>query len=281
MPLTDLQQFCADNDDALAELVGLFSDYQPVSGGVMQPHIMRWLGQFENQHMSLALKVARSILYFGSHSIDNQLRALGLMIRRNIQRERMRLSNVLYVPVGSVGESGLDIARRYRYVNGMQRRRDQFVHSVELPQKLFETDEKMVVFLDDFIGTGNQICNFWHQVASQIVPEYIPICLGVVAGYHDGIKRVEEECPFTVFVVHELGRRHRLLDARNEMFTDEEREIFRNYCEQWGNTPFGFGDVGALVSFFHGTPNNTPSLIRGSKKQRPRRGLLPGWSDLA
>jgi phenolic acid decarboxylase len=281
MPLNDLQQFCADNNDVIVELAELLSDYLPVSGGVTQAHIMRWLGQFTHDHMSLALKLAKSILYIGNHSIDNQLQTLGNRIRRHIQRERINLDNVFYVPVGSVGESGLDIAHRYRNVNRMRPRNNQFVHLIELPKRLFEHEEKMVVFLDDFIGTGRQVCEYWHQVASQIVPEYIPICLGVVAAYHDGIRRVENECPFTVVVVHELGYRHRLLDAGNQTFTDAEREVFQRYCEEWGNNPLGFGEVGALVSFFHGTPNNAPSLIRGSKKQRPRRGLLPGWADLS
>lgn len=281
MPLSELQQFCADNDDAIVELAELLSDYLPISGGVNQTHIIKWLGQFKNDHLSLALKMAKSILYIGNHSIDSQLRTLGIRIRRHIQRERINLDNVFYVPVGNVGESGLDIAHRYRNVNRMHQRSNQFVHLVELPDRLFKQDEKMVVFLDDFIGTGKQVCDYWRDVASQIVPEYIPMCLGVVAAYHDGINRVEDDCPFPVLAVLELGYRHRLLDAGNQVFTDAERRIFQEYCDEWGNNPLGFGDVGALVSFFHGTPNNAPSLIRGSKKQRPRRGLLPGWDDLS
>jgi hypothetical protein len=279
MASNDLQQFCADNEDVIEELVQTFSDYMPLSG-VSQSRIVNWLGQFRPEHTALALQVAKSIQYYGSHSVDGNLRALGKAILWHIRHEAIPFNGVFYVPVGSVAESGQDIARRYRNVNGMQRRKDQFVHIRELPEKLFEHQRTMVVFLDDFVGTGNEVCGFWREAAEGLVPEYVPIYLGVIAAYADGIKRIEEECPITVVTIHELDSRHKLIDAANTAFTQLEKDVLEQYCQQWGNCPLGYCDMGALVSFFHGTPNDAPSLIRGSRKQRPYRGLLPGWPDL-
>lgn len=279
MSRSDLHEFCAENEDAITELADLFSDYQPL-GGMTQHRLMNWLRQFQAAHRSLALKLAQSIQYYSTHSIDAQLRALGKTVVRRIKQEAVPFSSVFYVPVGRAAESGQDIAWRYRNVNGMKHRERQFIHLLELPQHLFKHKRPMVVFLDDFIGTGKQVRDYWRDVVSQLVPEYLPLYLGVVAAYHDGLRKVEGECPIRVVSVHTLDSQHQLLGDANSRFNRDQKEILRKYCERWGNHPLGFHAMGALVSFFHGTPNNTPSVIRGSKRQRPYRGLLPGWDDL-
>lgn len=279
MPLTDLQQFCADNDEDIRALAESFSDYQPFKGmGV--PHLMNWLCQFDPEHWSLAMALAKAIQYYNSACIDNLLRALGKAMLQHIKREAVPLSNVLYVPARGPAESGQDIARRYQNINNLRPRKKQFVDILSLQERLFECKKPMVVFLDDFIGTGEQICDYWNDVVSQLVPEYLPLYLGVVAAYQDGLQKVENESPIRVVCVHSLSSQHQLLGAANTRFDKAQKRVLKEYCSRWGNHPLGFRDMGALVSFFHGTPNNAPSVIRGSKKQRPCRGLLPGWDDL-
>jgi len=280
MSTADLHQFCAENQEDVETLAESFSDYQPFKGmGV--PHIMKWLGQFKSQHWPLALGLAKTIQYYSSACIDNQLRALGKAMLQHIKREAVPFSSVFYVPAGGPGESGQDIARRYRNINSLRPRKNQFVDIVTLPERLFKCKKPMVVFLDDFIGTGEQICNFWSAVVSQLVPEYLPMYLGVVVAYNEGLERVEDESPIKVIPVHTLDSQHQLLHATDSQFDKNQKRILKGYCEKWGNHPLGYHDMAALVSFFHGTPNNAPSVVRGSKRQRPYRGLLPGWDDLA
>jgi hypothetical protein len=280
MPITDLHQFCAEHQDEIEDLIEAFSDYQP-GAGISVPHVMRWLGQFNAQHRLLALKLAKTVKYYGSNSVNRQLRALGQTVSQAVKDQNIPENSVFYLAGGRAGESGQDMLRRYRNVNDLRNRARQFVELLELPACLFQSDTPMVVFLDDFVGTGKQMCNYWQQVVYEYVPEYLPIYLGVVAAFADGIQRIEDNCPLTVLSVHTLTKRNQLLSAGNEVFSRSQKRILRGYCEQWANHPYGFGEIAALVSFFHGTPNNAPSVIRGSKHQRPNRGLLPGWSDLA
>jgi len=244
------------------------------------PHIIKWLGQFQAQHRRLLLRLAKAVQYYSSTAINNELRALGRLVTQAIDQEDIPQNSVFYVPGGRAGESGQDIARRYRNVNGLRRRTDQFVDLLELPGRLFKSKKVMVVFLDDFVGTGKQMCDYWRDVVSQVVPEYLPLYLGVVAAFPDGIQRIERDTPLTVVAVHTLTNRQQLLSAGNALFNKSEKQTLRQYCERWANHPHGHGDIAALVSFCHGTPNNAPSVIRGCERQRPNRGLLPGWDDL-
>jgi hypothetical protein len=77
-----------------------------------------------------------------------------------------------------------------------------------LPEKLFGNPKAVVFFLDDFIGTGKQVCGVWTETISQVVFEYQPMYLAVVAALREGITRVEAETPLKIIPVHTLGGRY-------------------------------------------------------------------------
>lgn len=274
-----LELFCAEHIDDLNKLVRTFSDYQPVTG-VDRPHLMRWLSEFKPQHMELALKFALSVQYYSTHAVNSSLKALHESIDQQIQNSEVPRNSVFYVPVGRIAESGQDIIRRYRNVNQLHSRKKQFVDLIELHTQIFSREKTIVFFFDDFIGTGKQICDYWRDILSQYVPEYLPLYLVVVAAFPDGMSRIEGESPLKVITVNTLTSRHQLLGAANNRFNNAQKNTLRRYCESWGNHPLGFGKLGAMVSFSHGTPNNAPSIIRGSEGQQSNAGLLPGWEDL-
>jgi hypothetical protein len=115
---------------------------------------------------------------------------------------------------------------------------------------------------------------------SQLVPEYKEIYLAVVAAMPDGARKVESSTPFRVLCVHTISTQYQLMSPTNQAFSDPERTTICRYSKVAGNMPLGYGDLGLLLSFAYGTPNNALSVIRGSKGQKPWRGLLPGWKDL-
>lgn len=247
MPKPDLNTFCAEHEDHIEELVQRFSDYQAISGGLTQHHIVNWLSQFSAQHWPLALELAAAIQYYSSNSLNGVLRALKGTINEHIVAEQVPQDSVCYVPGGRTAESGQGIAQLYRNVNRLRRRRNQFVDLLELQERLFKLENPMVVFLDDFIGTGQQMSNYWRDVISQYVPEYLPLFLAVAAAFPDGVRRIENETPLTILVAHPLSSRHQLLGGHNTRFTTSQKSTLRRYCNNWGNHPLGFGNIGALV----------------------------------
>jgi hypothetical protein len=276
---SDLHVYCASNEKKIHELAGRFGDYQPLRGGSRE-RLVAWLGQFNAQHRDLAVKLAGKIEYYGTHRITENAVALRGLVDQEIKAVDVASGDVLYVAGGRTGESGDEVLRRYRNANQLHSRRDRFIEVHRLTEALFAISNPGVVFLDDFIGTGKQISDYWRDVLCQIVPDYVPLYLAVIAGFRDGIRKVEDSTPLKVITVHTLDGRHQLLAGANTAFNSAQKTTLKRYCEDWGNHPLGFGDLGALVSFAHGTPNNAPSVIRGSEKQTPQRGLLPGWEDL-
>jgi hypothetical protein len=270
--------FCADHADEIAELASTFADYQPIRG-VGKPEIMRWLRQFSAQHRELAIKLAQSIHYYGTHSVNGMLRPLKQLIDQQIEAEHAAAAQVFYLPGGRTAESGPSMLHRFRNMNKMQNS-THFTDLLEAPQRLFGLQKPVLYFLDDFVGTGKQICDYWDHRVREVIPEYIPMYFCVIAGFRDGIDRVEKDTPFRVLAVEELTTRHHLLGSANHTFNNSQKQALKAYCDSWGNHPLGHGNAGMLVSFSHGTPNNAPSVIRGSEKQKPMCGILPGWEDL-
>ena len=279
MPLDGFDRFCQQHEQGLTEVAGRFADYQPLPG-VDRARLRSWLDQFSPEHWGLALKLAGAIHYYSIQGINALMRELHGLINQQIDSEGVPRNRVYYVPFGSSEESGAGILRSFRNVNRLHRAQKRFVETRDIPKILLNDDDPVVFFLDDFVGTGNQVSNAWRQTISEIVPEHLRLYLAVVACTAQGAERIEASTPLRVIAVHSIGPRHQLMAAENTTLSEQEKHTIRSYCEKVGNQPLGFGDKGLLVSFAYGTPNNTISVIRGSKGQHPWAGLLPPWGDL-
>jgi len=279
MPQNDFDTFCEQNREALDELCLKFADYEPLRG-FTAAHLQAWLRQFQAQHRNAGVKLAVALAYYSTDRISALMQKLKAIIDVQIASEQVDWSSVFYVALGRVGESGADIVRRFRNVNRLHSLSSQFVTIIELPRVLFKAPKPVVFFMDDFIGTGKQVSDAWMGTLCEVIPDYVPKYLAVVAAFKDGMKRVELETPLRVLCVHTLGPSCQLMESAFRELSNQQKTAVKAYCDRVGNQPLGFGERGLLVSFAYGTPNNTISVVRGSKGQRPWRGLLPSWEDL-
>jgi len=279
MPPNDFDTFCEQNRNALGQLCRRFADYQPLQG-FDAAHLQTWLRQFQAQHRLTAVKLANALVYYSTHNMTGLMRSLKETIDAQIAAEEVEASSVFYVPLGRMDESGTDVVRRFRNANRLHSQQSQFIEIVGLPQVLFKARSPVVFFMDDFVGTGKQVSDAWRETLCQVVPDYIPMYLAVVVAFKEGINRIEAETSLRVLCVHTLGPRVQLMESAFRGLSRHEKAAVKAYCDKAGNQPLGFGDYGLLVSFAYGTPNNTISVIRGSKGQNPWQGLLPTWEDL-
>jgi hypothetical protein len=135
------------------------------------------------------------------------------------------------------------------------------------------------VLLDDFIGTGEQLEDYWNQVLIQVIPPpHEGVYIATLAACNDGVVRVQQKTPLRVITAHYVPTNAQL--HANPNFNDAEKNRIRTYCGAIGNLPFGFGDLELLVAFMHSCPDNAPSILRGAKNQRKWVGILPRFGDL-
>jgi hypothetical protein len=277
-----LLAFCDANVERLDEIVEALASYQPqpVDGN----RLRRWLRQLDPPHYGVGLRLIENVDFFTPTRLHGLLRELYRLVKVDLAADGFRqLESFVFVPVGGTGDSGQEIVTRFRSVNRVDRTNARLFQVVELQRVIYEAEvegrQLALIFLDDFIGTGKQVTDFWTEVLSQHINPNQSIYLGVVAACREGVDKIQRDTPLRVIPVHFVQPRHFL--PSTDRFTNEEKAIITEYCGRIGNPPLGVGGLGLMLAFAHGCPNNVLSILRGSKRQRNWRGILPRYEDLA
>jgi hypothetical protein len=281
MAADPLSAFLENNDGRTEGIVTTFGSYQPRP--VDRERLRAWLRQFRPADYDLALRVLENTQFYDTQRIQRLMADLHGQVKVQLANDGFRtLENVAFLALGRVGESGHEIFTRYRNINRLYRTPAMLPQLLELQQILFEAEAESrdlaLVFLDDFIGTGRQVTDYWNEVLSQMIRPTQPLYLATIAACPDGIDKIVRETPFQVIPAHIVQNRH--LFPLSDLFTDPEKATITDYCETVGNPPMGIGGLGAMLAFAHGCPNNAVAILRGSKSQRHWRGILPRFDDL-
>jgi hypothetical protein len=277
-PLSD---FFQANDERLDAVVRTFNSYQPRP--VDRDGLRAWLRQIDAAHYDLVLRVLEATQFYDIQRIQGLLAQMHRQVKVQLANDGFRdPENMAFLAFGRVGESGHEIFTRYRNINRLHQTRVLLPMLPDVQQMLYDAENQnrdvALVFLDDFVGTGKQVADYWNDVLSQMIRPTQPLYLAVLAACEEGLNRIANETPFQVVPSHIVQPRH--LFPRSDRFTNDEKAIIRAYCDRVGNPAMGIGGLGVMLAFAHGCPNNSISIIRGSKRQRNFRGILPRFDDL-
>lgn len=155
------------------------------------------------------------------------------------------------------------------------------------PQNLLHTpDLKMIIFVDDFCGSGQQFSDFAVFVSLEQLMAANPNCRFIyltVAAHEDGIDHVHKKYPRVEFIAGEiLGAGHHFFEGENlrnfkvdglvERLRADYDRIAREVGFGLGKVPaLGFEEQALCYAFDHGTPNNTLPIFWNQRDQ---------WSSL-
>jgi hypothetical protein len=164
---------------------------------------------------------------------------------------------------------------QFRLANGLDGRRfnELFVSLSDLfrlpmllesdPHRLGEDD--VVVLLDDFSGTGKQVCDAWNDPATSFGPLLAGVgrvYLILVAASRAARQRICRETSISPIPAHELRESDNVFSDQCGHFTDTDRERLLHYGKIASrSTPMGFGDCGFVVVFYHRSPNNSIPIL--------------------
>ena len=204
---------------------------------------------------------------------------------------RRRLDNLYLGHVDSETKSGAATARELakRMGPGKCASIDQMCSWVQAHRE----DDPILVVVDDFAGTGNTIAKgldrLWsndRELFTALAEEGRVVCC-LQTAFPEAIKRVKRKFPrVTVLAMTTFDDEVRALAPEAGIFEDEgERAYAEDVMLQIGRqlvpqSPLGFGDMGALVSFHNTVPNNTLPVFwcAGKANRREWRPLLPRGS---
>src|SRR5437870_1065842 len=151
----------AEHAAAIAAVADRFGDHQ----GITQGRVLQWLAQFHDDHIPLALKTLGIVRYYGTHQMRTLSRDL---VRMVLEAVGVQMGRVLFVPVGGPGSGSDVLARVLRTLNEYKGIRLKRMADLEdLDPQLFD----VVVFVDDFSCTGDQLATWWATVEALVRPK--------------------------------------------------------------------------------------------------------------
>ena len=108
----------------------------------------------------------------------------------------------------SAGESADAMMHRFRLANGLDAKKynDLFIHPSQILLEKLGPDDTLV-FIDDFVGTGNSVCRAWEESFAELVSDIGRVFLVVVAAIEEGRKKVADKTSLTCVAGHELTER--------------------------------------------------------------------------
>jgi hypothetical protein len=188
--------------------------------------------------------------------------------------------NIILVPViraiDPPTKSGPLVARLYKKDIGIN---EKFM---EWPWKLSAKTEraKAIIFIDDFVGTGDQFLEFYEFFLSDHVPKeetaYIYAPLGACEA---GIKNITEKLPNIKICQAEtilqenkfFAGLHLRYKGINEEFSDTMKETYDAFLKKVGlgylKEKYGYGDLELTYAYAHGTPNATLPILWAANEQ--------------
>ncbi len=230
----------------------------PFDGDISDKAILAWLEQFDQKDKPVILKLISSFNYYSSRKVADFVKKLYIMVNSALEKLK---GKIWFVPVGYVAKSGSIIAYYFRTQNGLPQ--DCFIAPSDLGS-LNLNNEDAIVFLDDFVGTGNQACQVWQNV---VVPlkntSDCRFVYAVLVGYEKGLENIQASKGFIPIAVEVLTENDMPFSPHGILFKDEDekkhaREVVKKYgLRLYPNHPLGYNETQGLIGFFYSTPNNT------------------------
>lgn len=261
--------------------------------------VYRWLDNFEDGEQELAVSVFESLEYCREEDLLDILRKGILHILDDAWNEMGKSVHLHFIPLGKPGKSGHAIS--YLVKNLLKTNAPQHTKSVSFygsPKELnlsVLTDQDIVIFLDDIIGSGDtftaavnltitkktkdgdvKIPNEW--TIGHVVKENTAYRIALLSCFimDKGEARLKADYPYMKLYGEE--RIHAFSKGKSPFGGYLKMKNVREFCYKYGSLlcpgkELGYSNSQALLLFAHAIPNNTLPIIwvdeymeNGSKK---------------
>jgi len=224
--------------------------------------INAWLARFSRDDQDTAARVLDCVEVISDLKIHegykNALASIDGWHKRAADRE----GRWVFTGFGRPGESGLSMLRAFREANGLTAHAHEslFCNLLEIPS-LQLTAEDTIVLVDDFSGSGQQICKRWPTL-QELIASDARCFIVLTAATASAIKRIEEETELKVMVQTTIQRNENIFSDSCLRFDAAEKATLLKYCRRAdAQHPRGFNDCGLLYVLSHKTPNNSIPVL--------------------
>jgi hypothetical protein len=237
--------------------------------GVTEQGILDWLNAFENRDRDTAARLLDAVEFVSAEQIHGAFRSLlSILPGWHIDPNRRNGKFVFVAFSTSAGESGDNMLHQFRLANNLNHRQFDplFIGRSDLLRADLGTDDT-VVFVDDFVGTGNQAVTAWEKMFQELTTEVGNVYLATVAAYQVGSNEIKNKTRMQLLAHRALSYRQSLFHDNCQHFTPHEKQRILHYCKVASpNHPRGFGDCALAVVLYHQCPNNSLAVLHAASR---------------
>jgi hypothetical protein len=241
--------------------------------------IESWLGSFKAGSKDIAARILDCVEVISEKQIQVGYKNSLNRIAGWAPTKKERDGNWHFAGFGHAGESGQAMVRTFREANKLNdsRHDDLFCTVADIPSKRL-TAADTIVFIDDFSGSGRQVCDKWNKNGIGILVADAQAHIILTAATDEAIEKIQDETTLTVHAHHHLHRNDNFFSERCERFTQAEKNAILHYCKiADAQNPRGFNDSGLLYILQHKTPNNSLPILHANHGRWT--GLFPRYLD--
>jgi hypothetical protein len=252
-------------------------------------YVADWLSQFDIADKYLAEHMLKKMRYVSFEEIENWLQKSIIELLAQIENETGKKEAVAIFPVAKPFIHKFNKNKDIKPPNDSSGRIAHSLKNIErrLPNHIELTPRldsmklrkvRHIIFVDDFIGTGDRFIKSWQQTVSGSIKSWCSrgwckIWVLAFAGHQSGINKL----------ISRIGpidqNRVRVNLVVNKSFIAENMNfvyLIKKYGQRLteGNGALGYGKLLSPIVFQYGCPNNVPSIFwtkgqRGKYKWRP------------
>lgn len=222
-----------------------------------QSRIEGWLLNFATDEERLvALKLLDKLTLLRSREII--MLGTALFNELNSMLSTTTLNECRFTSIGSITSGSTQIIRTFQENNRIPKK--WFIYNSEI-EKL--DDIKVIVFLDDFVGTGDTFINWYEENKSKIRPERI--YYGSFGAFENGIKKIKRKTGIDTVTGRMIQESEKVLDGK--LYSQKDRQNIRRVIEKYRGIripkefSFGYDNCQLLYAFENNIPNNSLGIL--------------------
>jgi hypothetical protein len=231
---------------------------------VFPSKIIKWLENFEENEIDFAIDLLSVFEYIPFDEFMFRLNDLLFKILENIPDDE----KIIIFPYGKVGKSGTLVTYPIKNTASYKNRQNDILltHDIENVKNL--SGYKHIIFIDDFIGSGKTFIEEYKKVKrikhwidnNQFKGFYLLSAIIMEEG------KIKIEDAFSEIKIRAEVRNKIFKNGKSPLTAFKNVLLLKTMASKYGKlhshiAPLGFDDGQSLISFFHGTPDNTLPII--------------------
>jgi hypothetical protein len=222
------------------------------------------------------------VIYFSEDETRRILVRQNKALMADLAKRGLKPDKLIYLQTDDAGSSSPMMLGMLRDSARLQQRGCKFVDGrdgVRINEKTKDLQEGAIIYIDDFVGSGDQLSKARAVIMQNVVGNFSEFLL-VPSICEEGYNKLTD-LGIAVYTGHIHAKAERPLLENSHLLEDHERTKLIDICKKIRKrTSLGYEGLATMVVLYRNAPNTIPALLRGSDKQNPFFGVFPRVKDL-